>query len=182
MKIPNISAPRTKFRNRLDAPESILLRATHLKFEPIRPRRLGCRGGCHRFRSLHILYFWHFCTVCVVHVVTDLRTHRNITLGVLLKCHLFIDSSNQWRIQMACFGNEILKSLNMADSLYLGSYSSGPQRAWKAVDLAELVFVDSVIGLAAYLEISLSYSVCLRSEKNVLLRSAFAQTVLNELL
>ena len=42
MKIPNISALRTKFKNRLDAPESILLRGSHLKFEPIRP---GLWGG-----------------------------------------------------------------------------------------------------------------------------------------
>ena len=40
-----ISASRMKFKNRLDAPESILLRGSHLKFEPIRTRRLGCRGG-----------------------------------------------------------------------------------------------------------------------------------------
>ena len=66
---------------------------------------------------------------------------------------------------MAFLGNDILKSLNMADSLYLGLNSSGPQRASKAVDLAELVFVDSVIGFTAYLEISLSYPVCLWREK-----------------
>ena len=34
-----------KFKNPPDAPESILLRGLQKKFEPIRPRGLGCRGG-----------------------------------------------------------------------------------------------------------------------------------------
>ena len=40
-----ISASRMKFKNPLGAPESILLRGLHKKFEPIRPRGFGCRGG-----------------------------------------------------------------------------------------------------------------------------------------
>ena len=42
---PNISASKAKFENRLDDPESTLLRGSQLKVEPIRPSRLGCRGG-----------------------------------------------------------------------------------------------------------------------------------------
>ena len=34
-----------KFKNPLGAPESILLRGLHIKFDPIRPRGLGCRGA-----------------------------------------------------------------------------------------------------------------------------------------
>ena len=34
-----------KFKNPPDAPESILLRSLQKKFEPIRPRGLGCKGG-----------------------------------------------------------------------------------------------------------------------------------------
>ena len=40
-----ISASRMKFKNPFDAPESILLRGLHTKFDPIWPRGLGCRGG-----------------------------------------------------------------------------------------------------------------------------------------
>ena len=46
MKIFNIPASRTKFKNRLGAPESILLRGSHLKYEPIWCMGLGCREGC----------------------------------------------------------------------------------------------------------------------------------------
>ena len=40
-----ISASKMKFKNPLGAPENILLRGLHKKFEPIRPRGYGCRGG-----------------------------------------------------------------------------------------------------------------------------------------
>ena len=56
-----ISAPRMKFKNRLGAPESIHMRGLSPKNELIRPRRLGCRGGCYGFWRLFTLYFTHFC-------------------------------------------------------------------------------------------------------------------------
>ena len=43
---PYISASRMKYKNRLGDPESIHQRGFQKKFEPIRPSRLGCRGGC----------------------------------------------------------------------------------------------------------------------------------------
>ena len=46
MFIPNISAPRQKFKNRLGAPESIPMMSFSPKNQPIWHRRLGCRGGC----------------------------------------------------------------------------------------------------------------------------------------
>ena len=49
MNIPNISSSKMKFKNRLGAPETILLKGFHEKFEPIRSSGLGCRGGYHRF-------------------------------------------------------------------------------------------------------------------------------------
>ena len=51
----SISASRTKFKNRLDDPESNVQRGFHRKFELIRPRGLGCRGGCYRFWLRHTL-------------------------------------------------------------------------------------------------------------------------------
>ena len=47
----HISALRMKFKNRLGASESIHMRGLSPKNEPIRPRRLGCRGGCSDFRG-----------------------------------------------------------------------------------------------------------------------------------
>ena len=44
-KWAHISALRTKFKNRLGAPKSIHMMVLSPKNEPIRPRRLGCRGG-----------------------------------------------------------------------------------------------------------------------------------------
>ena len=38
-----------KFKNRLDAPESIHMRGFSPKNEQIWPRGLGCRGGCYGF-------------------------------------------------------------------------------------------------------------------------------------
>merc|ERR1711895_220120 len=48
-KCAHISDSKMKFKNRLDAPESIHMRGLVPKNEPIRPRRLGCRGGCYGF-------------------------------------------------------------------------------------------------------------------------------------
>ena len=60
----HISASKMKFKNRLGAPESIAMMSFSPKNQPIRPRRLGSRGGvlvilmaAHLlFRAL--LYFW----------------------------------------------------------------------------------------------------------------------------
>ena len=48
-KFNHISDSRMKFKNRLGAPESIHMRGLVPKNEPIRPGRLGCRGGCYGF-------------------------------------------------------------------------------------------------------------------------------------
>ena len=48
-KCAHISDSRMKFKNRLGAPESIHMRGLVPKNEPIRPGRLGCRGGCYGF-------------------------------------------------------------------------------------------------------------------------------------
>ena len=41
----HISAPDSKFKNRLGAPKRNQMRGLLPKNEPNRPRRLGCRGG-----------------------------------------------------------------------------------------------------------------------------------------
>ena len=51
-----ISAPRMKFKNRLGAPESIHMRGLVPKNEPIRPGRLGCRGGATDFDDFHLIF------------------------------------------------------------------------------------------------------------------------------
>ena len=54
-KSAHISASRMKFKNRLGAPESIHMRGLSTKNEPIRPRRVGCRGGATDFDDFHLV-------------------------------------------------------------------------------------------------------------------------------
>ena len=56
-KWAHISASRMKFKNRLGESESIHMKGLSPKNEPIRPRRLGCRGGCQWFSR---------CTPCIL--------------------------------------------------------------------------------------------------------------------
>ena len=56
-KCAHISDSRKKFKNRLGAPESIHMRGLVPKNEPIRPRRLGCRGGgATDFDDFHLIF------------------------------------------------------------------------------------------------------------------------------
>ena len=56
MFIPNSSASDAKFKNPLDDPESIHLRGSQLKNEPIWQRRLGCRGGAIDLAAAHLVF------------------------------------------------------------------------------------------------------------------------------
>ena len=52
----HISASRMKFKNRLGESESIHMKGLSPKNEPIRPRRLGCRGGAPIFEAFHLVF------------------------------------------------------------------------------------------------------------------------------
>ena len=62
-KCAHISALRTKFKNRLGYSETIHMRGLLPKNEPIRSRRMGCRGGA-QISRLFTLYFNRFCNMC----------------------------------------------------------------------------------------------------------------------
>ena len=51
----HISALKIKFKNRLGESESIHMKGLSPKNEPIRPRRLGCRGGAPIFEAFHLV-------------------------------------------------------------------------------------------------------------------------------
>ena len=55
-KCAHISDSRKKFKNRLGAPESIHMRGLVPKNEPIRPGRLGCRGGATDLEAFHLIF------------------------------------------------------------------------------------------------------------------------------
>ena len=93
-----ISASRMKVKKRLGAPETILLKGFHEKFEPIRSSSLGCWGGCHRFWPMHILYFGHFCSVGVhtmrrIFLIRTIQTTQYTTEQLVRSTRLFIRSS-----------------------------------------------------------------------------------------
>ena len=76
-----------KFKNRLGAPESIHIRGLSPKNEPIRPMRLGWKGGCYGFWRLFTLYFNHFCNVLKVLNVLNMPSFCSAVLlrAVLIK-------------------------------------------------------------------------------------------------
>ena len=61
---PILQGLRWKFKNRYGDPNSMPLKYSQRKNQPNRPSGLGCRGGCHRFGVLLILYLGSVCTVC----------------------------------------------------------------------------------------------------------------------
>ena len=65
MNIPNISTYKTKFKNRLGAPESIHLRGSHLTYEPIWCMGLGFRGGSIAILTPAHLVFRTLLYICI---------------------------------------------------------------------------------------------------------------------
>ena len=59
---PILQGLRWKFKNRYGDPNSMPLKYSQRKNQPNRPSGLGCRGGCHRFGVLLILYLGSVCS------------------------------------------------------------------------------------------------------------------------
>ena len=56
MFIPNISAPRQKFKNRLGAPESIAMMSSRLKISPFDPGVWAVGGVLAILMAAHLLF------------------------------------------------------------------------------------------------------------------------------
>ena len=82
-KCAHISGFRMKFKNRLGAPESIHMRGLVPKNEPIRPRRLGCRGGCYGF--------WWFSPYISLNSVVEIflnKRRHDILAETIKECYM----------------------------------------------------------------------------------------------
>ena len=115
---PILQGLRWKFKNRYGDPNSMPLKYSQRKNQPNRPSGLGCRGGCHRFGVLLILYLGFVCIHFLIHLFLHFLSHSSVLPSDPFPCERW-PSSMTTRQFLLAFTETRFSSLSFFSSFHL---------------------------------------------------------------